>query len=672
MRREGSVDPTNGAGQKAESHAEFVRRSCAGIVGSLLGLQTEPYVVAAWERCLRDYHLEPGGNPPSERVGSKLLEKRRAQLGPLAQIVRAEMRRLFGQIAPSHYLLLLTDAEGLILERMCEPGHEELLRRVDLAPGFIWDERHEGTNGPGTCLHDRRPRLVHRDEHFFARNVRMTCSAAPLWGPNGQLLGALDASHFDSLDSRQSQVPTLALVSTSTRIIEQSYFTSSFKDCWILRFHDQVEMVSQLHAAMLAVDEHGRVRASDSTAPARLGIDSHDMLVGRGIEELLDISASRFFGDAQARPYQIWPAASRAGHLLYAGIWPPQEPPPATGVAKSVALPPRQRTDLAQHRLGDPMMAHNVWCAERVMNRDIHILLQGETGTGKDTFARAVHQSGERRDKPFVALSCAAIPETLIESELFGYDAGAFTGARAGGMRGKVVAAHGGILFLDEIGDMPLALQARLLRLLEEKEVMPLGSSRPISIDVRVISATNRDLGRMVQEGSFRKDLYYRLTGLVLTLPPLRERRDIEQLIRAISSEENGGAPVAIAPEALGTLLAHRWPGNIRELRNTLATAIALASGARLERGHLGPGFAADLLAGAAAVVPSAPHHAAARTDDANPLAVAERERLLLELKRRHWNATATAAALGISRNTLYRKLRRHGVRVGSEESAES
>ncbi len=672
MRREGSVDPTNDPGQKPESHAEFVRRSCAGIVGSLLRSQTEPYVVAAWERCLRDHHLEPGGNPPSERVGSKLLEKRRAQLGPLAQIVRAEMRRLFGQIAPSHYLLLLTDAEGLILERMCEPGHEELLRLVDLAPGFIWDERHEGTNGPGTCLHDRKPRLVHREEHFFARNVRMTCSAAPLWGPNGQLLGALDASHFDCPDSRQSQVPTLALVSTSTRIIEQSYFTSSFKDCWILRFHDQVEMVNQLHAAMLAVDEHARIRASDSTASARLGIDSHDLLVGRSIEELLDVSPSRFFADAQARPYQIWPATSRAGHLLYAGIWPPQEPPPATGAVKSLAPPPRQRADLAQHRLGDPVMAHNVWCAERVMNRDIHILLQGETGTGKDTFARAMHQSGERRDKPFVALSCAAIPETLIESELFGYDAGAFTGARAGGMRGKVVAAHGGILFLDEIGDMPLALQARLLRLLEEKEVMPLGSSRPISIDVRVISATNRDLGRMVQEGSFRKDLYYRLSGLVLTLPPLRERCDMERLIRAISAEENGGPPVTIAPDALGALLAHRWPGNIRELRNTLATAIALASGEQLERRHLGSAFAAADPPAAREIKPPSFCPAVAGSNDANPLAVAERERLLLELKRRHWNATATAAALGISRNTLYRKLRRHGVRLASEEFAEN
>ncbi|HWA78723.1 MAG TPA: sigma-54-dependent Fis family transcriptional regulator [Acetobacteraceae bacterium] len=661
-----SAEQMNPAVGREESDTGLTRRRCLAGSG-LLGPQTEAYVIAAWERCISDYHLEPGANPRSEHVGSKILERRRAQLGPLAQIARAEMRRLFGQIAPSHYLLLLTDTDGLILERMCEPGHEELLRRVDLAPGFIWDEQHEGTNGPGTCLHDRRPRLVHREEHFFARSSRMTCSAAPLWGPNGQLLGALDASHFDCSDSRQSQVPTLALVSTSTRIIEQSYFTSSFKDCWILRFHDQAEMVGQLYSAMLAVDEHGRVRAADSTAPARLGLIGYDALVGRSIEEIFDISPSRFFSDAQARPYQIWPASSRSGQLLHAGIWPPQEPPPTLWPVRGTAGPvARGQANLSAYRLGDPVMAHNVWCAERVMGRDIHILLQGETGTGKDTFARAIHRSGERSDKPFIALSCAAIPETLIESELFGYDSGAFTGARAGGMRGKVVAAHGGTLFLDEIGDMPLSLQARLLRLLEEKEVMPLGSSRAITVDLRIISATNRDLGKMVLEGSFRKDLYYRLSGLTLTLPPLRERQDIAELVRTIAAEENAGVPVAFAPEAFKMLLAYRWPGNIRELRNVLATAIALAAGERIEPRHLGPSVGGAVVAD---MPVDSPRCEVQQRDEANPLATAERERLLLELKRRHWNATATAAALGISRNTLYRKLRKHGVRVGADET---
>lgn len=661
MQAEISARLTTATGQKAESHADLVRRSCAGLVDSLLGPPTEPDVVRAWERCLSEYMLEPDADPPSEYVNSGILDERRAQLGSLTEIARTEMRRLFKQIAPSRYLLLLTDAEGLILEMLCEPGDEDSLRRVDLAPGFIWDERHEGTNGPGTCLHDRRPTLVHRAEHFFARNVSMTCSAAPLWGPNGDLLGVLDASYFDCTDSRQSQVPTLALVNTSSRIVEQAYFSSSFRNCWILRFHEQMELVNQLPAAMLAVDENGIVRAADSAAPGRLGLDGFDGIIGRSIDDLFEISTTRFYLDARAHPHQVWPTTNCSGGQVYVGIRPPQE-------SSTIALPtkgrvtPRasQRANLSAHRLGDPAMAHNVWCAERVMNRDIHILLQGETGTGKDSFARAIHQSGERHDKPYIALSCAAIPESLIESELFGYDAGAFTGARAGGMRGKVVAAHGGTLFLDEIGDMPLSLQARLLRLLEEKEVTPLGRSRPITVDIRVISATNRDLGRMVQEGGFRNDLYYRLGALVLTMPPLRDRDDIATLIRTIAAEENSGLPIDFTSDAWAALLAYRWPGNIRELRNMLATALALADGKCIERWHLGFGLSENT------------HVEISAAAATKPLATAERDRLLRELEQRHWNATATAAALGISRNTLYRKLRKHGIRVGTSDSAET
>jgi transcriptional regulator of acetoin/glycerol metabolism len=660
IQAEVSARQTTATSPKAESHAELVRRSCAGLVDSLLGPQTEPYVVKAWERCLSDYMLEPDADPPSEYVGGSILGERRAQLGPLTEIARTEMRRLFKQIAPSRYLLLFTDAEGLILEMMCEPGDEDALRRVDLAPGFIWDERHEGTNGPGTCLHDRKPTLVHRAEHFFSRNVSMTCSAAPLWGPNGELLGVLDASYFDCTDSRQSQVPTLALVNTSSRIVEQAYFSSNFRNCWVLRFHEQVELVNQLPAAMLAVDENGIVRAADSAAPGHLGLEGFDAIIGRSIDDLFEISTTRFYLEARARPHQVWPTMNCSGGQVYVGVRPPQESSTTiTSQTKSRAvLRASQHLNLSAHRLGDPAMAHNVWCAERVMNRDIHILLQGETGTGKDSFARAIHQSGERHDKPFIALSCAAIPESLIESELFGYDAGAFTGARAGGMRGKVVAAHGGTLFLDEIGDMPLSLQARLLRLLEEKEVTPLGRSRPITVDIRVISATNRDLTRMVQEGSFRNDLYYRLGALVLTMPPLRDRHDIAQLIRAIAAEENEGLPVDFASDAWAVLLAYRWPGNIRELRNMLATAIALADGQRIERWHLGFGLCEN----AQSDEPVA--------GEISPLATAERERLLRELEQRHWNATATAAALGISRNTLYRKLRKHGIRVGTGANA--
>jgi transcriptional regulator of acetoin/glycerol metabolism len=308
---------------------------------------------------------------------------------------------------------------------------------------------------------------------------------------------------------------------------------------------------------------------------------------------------------------------------------------------------PRELVALAG---ADRAMAHNVWRAERVMNRDINILLLGETGTGKDTFARAIHRASNRHAAPFVAMSCAAIPEQLIESELFGYETGAFTGARPGGMRGKAVAAHGGTLFLDEIGDMPLSIQARLLRLLEEKEIVPLGSSTPTPVDIKVISATHRDLEAMVARGEFRMDLYYRLNGLSLTMPALRQRSDRQDLIETLCAEESEGASISITPAAMQALIEHDWPGNIRELRNTLRTALAFAEAGRIEVHHL-PHMIGRTMPAHGPVPPQ-------------PLAEEdpERERIVAALERHHWRIAATASSLGISRNTLYRKLHRYGL----------
>ncbi len=209
--------------------------------------------------------------------------------------------------------------------------------------------------------------------------------------------------------------------------------------------------------------------------------------------------------------------------------------------------------------------------------------MYGETGSGKEVFAKAMHRSSERAGRPFVALNCASIPETLIESELFGYKAGAFTGAARDGRRGKIFLANGGTLFLDEIGDMPVHLQARLLRALEEREVLPLGGDEPIKVDIRLISATHCNLTEKIKTGEFRPDLYYRLHGFALTLPPLRERGDRRELIRRVLAEEAEGSPIEIDEAALDRLDRYSWPGNLRELRNVLRTVLALREG---QRGH--------------------------------------------------------------------------------------
>ncbi|MCU4159813.1 sigma-54-dependent Fis family transcriptional regulator [Acidiphilium sp. AL] len=641
-------------------------------------LLREAYIEAAWKRCHDDYRLDPHSAPSGEHIGGTALKHRREELALFERVARVEMHRLFGQIshqvaqsqtAASRYVLLLTDAAGTVLDVFTDNANAEAARAVNMAPGFIWDERHQGTNGPGTCLHDLRSRVVHREDHFFTCNSRLTCSAAPVWGSNGELLGVLDASCLDCDDSRASQVPTIALVSMSARIIEQLHFTHQFRDCLILRFHERPELVGLPYDSLLAIDDQGRVRAVDSTVPAQLGASfgtaGNTALTGRSVADLFDISVDRLFEHAETQPFAIWPITHGGDRHGYASIWPakpvtsrarPRAIPPAPAEKPAIprpgAKPPRPYPPtLAAIAGGDPAMTENVWRAERVMNKDINILLLGETGTGKDTFARAIHRASDRRSKPFVAMSCAAIPETLIESELFGYEAGAFTGARPGGMRGKALAAHGGTLFLDEIGDMPLAIQARLLRLLEEKEIVPLGSNTPVPVDVRVISATHRDLEALVADGAFRMDLFYRLNGVALTMPPLRARADRAALIEQLCREESNDAAITIDQDAWAILLAHDWPGNIRELRNALRTAIAFA-----EDGRIGPAHLPRL---APRPNPATPPDSGHADDRADP---GERGQILAELERQHWRIAGTASALGISRNTLYRKLHRYGL----------
>ncbi|MCU7875648.1 MAG: sigma 54-interacting transcriptional regulator [Candidatus Thiodiazotropha sp. (ex Lucinoma borealis)] len=305
-------------------------------------------------------------------------------------------------------------------------------------------------------------------------------------------------------------------------------------------------------------------------------------------------------------------------------------------------------------------MKKNVETVLKVIERDIPYMLFGETGTGtgtgtgKDMFARALHKASSRRDKPFIAVNCASLPESLIESELFGYRPGAFTGASRDGNRGKILQADGGTLFLDEIGDMPLHLQARLLRVLEEREVIPLGGETPIKVSIKLISATHHDILSMVEEGEFREDLYYRLHGISLTMPPLRDRKDKLQLIQKIGQQEAGNSvELKWDPEALRILENFTWPGNIRQLLNVLRTTTAMC-----ENGIVTVNDLPDDICNAIYEEESADNPGSTF----NSLAIAERDVLLSELEDMHWNVSRVAKKLTLSRNTLYRRMKRYGI----------
>jgi transcriptional regulator with PAS, ATPase and Fis domain len=315
---------------------------------------------------------------------------------------------------------------------------------------------------------------------------------------------------------------------------------------------------------------------------------------------------------------------------------------------------PRGMSSLRYLDTGDAQLAQAIERVTKVLGRDVAVLILGETGTGKELLARAIHEDSPRRVAPFVAVNCASIPESLIESELFGYDEGAFTGARRKGSVGKIVQANGGTLFLDEIGDMPLSLQARLLRVLQERSVAPLGSARQIDVDLALVCATHRNLREMMAAGSFREDLYYRLNGLVVKLPPLRERTDLDVIVQRMLRAQGCPPTLDVAPEVMALFRAHDWPGNLRQLANVLRTAALMAEGERwIGREHLPD----DLLEDGPTASPP-------RDRRAGPLAASQRldeltaGALEQALTLHEGNVSATARALGVSRNTVYRHLK--------------
>jgi transcriptional regulator with PAS, ATPase and Fis domain len=317
---------------------------------------------------------------------------------------------------------------------------------------------------------------------------------------------------------------------------------------------------------------------------------------------------------------------------------------------------------------GDPQVASVITKVRKVMGKDIPILIAGETGTGKELFAQAIHNDSPRHQGPFVAVNCASIPDSLIESELFGYEEGAFTGARRKGATGKLLQANGGTLFLDEIGDMPYSLQVRLLRVLQERVVNPLGSTKTIPVDIAIICATHRNLRDMIAQNLFREDLYYRLNGLVVRLPALRDRTDVAVVIEKVLQHESFSTPhqtpLTVSPDVMALFERCTWPGNFRQLSNLLRTAAAMVDDDReIRREHLPDDFFDDLRDGVpASAETSGPRHegqlppASLVPVDA-PLREVETSAVAAALARHGGNVSAAARSLGVSRNFIYRKM---------------
>ncbi len=643
----------------AESHTSQVVRA----VTERHGVDTlAPHIERSWTRCLQQFGIRPQTRRNTLVLPAGDLRDRQHALGGLLKFARCEMENLYELIAGTGYAVLLGDADGTILSTIFDPTLTREFQHAGLWLGARWEERREGTNGIGTCLAERSAITVHRDEHFRDYNIRLSCSAAPILDAHGGLLGVLDASSTNSADTREIQRHTVALVSMSANLISRCGFIAEFPDAWILRFHSRPELVGLLHEALIAVDGEGQVLAVNESALLQLGVASRAPLVGRPIEELFHFTASTMQQRGAHAGGTIWPIRdARRGRRFYALVRPPHIRHPAAAIRSVQSVRPAAGSAILGHVTADPHMRRNLACGQQLFAKQVPILLQGATGTGKDVFARALHAGSLWADRPFVTVNCAAIPENLIESELFGYRPGAFTGAAREGRTGKLLQSSGGTLFLDEIGDMPLLLQARLLRAIEAREIVPVGSDQAVPVDLHVVSATHRDLRRMIATHEFREDLYYRLAGTTLELPALKDRADKGDLIRTLLQEECGDEePVDISANAYERMVRYDWPGNIRQLRNVLRTAAALCDDRVIRLSNLPQEIIDQDQRPAATTADGAP--AAHIESPAVALQNVERAALVRALEQYDWNVSHAARELRMSRSTLYRKFRQHAI----------
>jgi len=603
----------------------------------------------SWGRC-RDFGLTHGSAPsfqrPARGAVSALLDSQHF----LVQTTHQEVLPYYENIlANSNCLIMLADSQGQLLQswgdqRFIEPTH---------APGFSagasWLEKYTGTNAIGTALTCGQAVHIQHDEHFLKANRFMTGSASPIFDAQRQMIGVLDVSS----DSYLPPSHTLGMVKMMSQSVENRLILNLFQARYFqLIFNTGLNNLESQWAGLLIFDETGQVVSANRRADSLLGISLSRVTV----ESLFDVPLRQLLNQPEGLPFSL----RAAGRYRFHGLLKHPQQAPAIQARDFRPTPPgeadgRNGFTLDSINLGDPRVDKAVRQAERLLEKDIPILVHGETGVGKEVFVKALHHASSRAKQSLIAVNCAAIPAELVESELFGYEKGAFTGANQKGSIGLIRKAHKGTLFLDEVGDMPLRVQARLLRVLQERCVQPLGSSELYPVDIRLISATNRPLRQDVDAGLFRQDLYYRISGLNLELPPLRERSDKAAMFQRIWAYHREAQQTAGLSQAVLSLFErHPWPGNLRQLSSVLQIALAMADDQPILPEHLPDDFFADL---------QAINTQETLTEQA-ALSAPSDDDLASALQACAGNISQLARRLGLSRNTLYKRLREQGLKV--------
>ncbi len=601
-------------------------------------------VARSWQRSLAAGLTPTGRMSEMEHFTGNRLSGVLSRNQDLLAHARPVMEYLYDQMRDSHSMIILTDRRATLMKTLGDVDFLTKAERVALSVGASWQEQVRGTNAIGTALAETDSIEIIGAEHYLERNGFLTCAAAPIMAGDATLMGVIDVSG----DYRNRHPHTLGLVSMAARMIENRLILTDDRHSMCLRLHADPHGIGTVAEGIVTLSEDGIVTGANRAGLAMLGLNALDLDV-MPLYRVFTTGFEAFLSWHRRHPDQAMQAQLRDGSRLFTRVQMERRrtlPQAAAPVSKTEA------DALALLDSGDAVWRKAADKARRILGKPIPLLIQGESGVGKEYFARAVHDSGPRKKGPFVAINCAALPENLVEAELFGYCAGAFTGARREGYQGRLREAHGGTLFLDEIGDMPLAMQTRLLRVLQERSVTPLGGGKTIEVDFSLICATHHKLSEEVHKGLFRQDLYYRINGLAVSLPALRERSDLPVLTQRVLQEINPDRSVYLSTRLLPLFAAHPWPGNLRQYVNVLRTASAMLDDHEhcIDLQHLADDLIEELS--------EKPRISAEPSNLSRNLKQLSLTTIRSTLEECGGNVSKTARILGISRQTLYRKLK--------------
>ncbi|MBP6225826.1 MAG: sigma-54-dependent Fis family transcriptional regulator [Rhizobacter sp.] len=619
----------------------------------------------SWRRC-QSAQVDPGRDKAPPALAEDALHTLLSEHDELLNAGTSVMAHARQFLDETGTVMVLTTNDGVVLNLEGDPATAAAAaERIRMIPGSSWSEATVGTNAIGTALAIGQPVQIHSAEHYCAGIKRWTCSATVVRDPyNNSILGAIDVSGLNATYNRHS----LALVVTTASRIESRLARREME----LRYRLLELCVSRLgrstNDGVILLDRRGNpIKVSDKAQAALSALNAAGKSTSPINLSTLKIPTS--FKSAAAENLPDWISRDwlepivENGQKLGSILTIPNRSTPVTLrsvetiSAKSTCL----KNEAFERVIGKaPKLLEVIECAQRLSKSSVPLLLLGETGVGKDVFARAIHETSAAREAPFVALNCGGFSRELLTSELFGYADGSFTGARRGGMIGKIEAASGGTLFLDEIGEMPIDLQPHFLRVLEDGAIFRIGENKPRNVSFRLVAATNRDLRKEVAEGRFRMDLFYRIAVATINIPPLRERAEDIQLIAdflldKLSQQHAVFRPV-LDPEALDCLSRHAWPGNIRELRNVLERALLMSSDTVITKESLPHEVRFAETAGVQRLT-SVPQEG-----ELKRLEQVEKDTIISMIERQSGNMTAVARELGIAKSTLYVKLKKFDI----------